>query len=162
MVNDVKNMTTDMENWDETVEEIERLLRKVSSIVFRRGREILSNFSITPPQFNALLVLIRADEKLTMGELCQHLYLASSTVTDLVDRLEASDLVRRVRDPNDRRAIRLEVQEKGEDIFKQVMAARRAYLSSVLEKEDPADRAQLRASLSDLFLLIEEEERIRD
>jgi len=42
------------------------------------------------------------------------------------------------------------------------MAARRAYLSSVLEKEDPADRAQLRASLSDLFLLIEEEERIRD
>lgn len=67
--------------------EIEFLLRKISVIVKRKGREILSHFPITPPQFTALL-LLRDEGDLTIGELSQKMYLACSTMTDLIDRME--------------------------------------------------------------------------
>lgn len=115
------------------VDELERLLRTVSSIIKRRGRDILSDFDITPPQFNALLIL-RSEGNLTIGELGERMYLACSTATDLIDRMERNGLVERVRDVNDRRVIRLHVKEKGTQMHAAVMDARKRYLSGVLEQ----------------------------
>jgi DNA-binding MarR family transcriptional regulator len=136
-----------------SVEEIERLLRHVSNIVRQRGREILSQFDITPPQFNALQALIR-NQSMTMGELCQDLFLASSTVTDLIDRMEKNDLVQRVRDEDDRRVVRLQVREKGRRVLEEVMRARRAYLASVLSALSVAECDQLRDSLKQIHDLM--------
>jgi DNA-binding MarR family transcriptional regulator len=115
------------------VDELERLLRTVSSIIKRRGRDILSNFDITPPQFNALLIL-RNHGNLTIGELGEKMYLACSTATDLIDRMERNGLVERRRDQNDRRVIRLHVKEKGMEMVQAVMAARKRYLSGILDQ----------------------------
>ena len=117
------------------VEELEFLLRKVSAIIKRRGRDILTNFKITPPQFNALLVL-RKNGNMTIGELGEAMYLACSTATDLIDRMERNGLVERSRDKNDRRVIRIHVLDKGEEILGQVMIARKKYLQEVLEHVD--------------------------
>src|ERR1700732_4475617 len=70
----------------EQVTSIESLLRHVSTVIRRRGRNILSDFSITPPQFDALLFLDEHGD-LTIGELSNKMYLAYSTTTDLVDRM---------------------------------------------------------------------------
>lgn len=115
------------------VDDLERLMRTVSSIIKRRGRDILADFDITPPQFNALLIL-RNEGKLTIGELGEKMYLACSTATDLIDRMERNGLVERMRDSNDRRVIRLQVKDKGTEMHEAVMTARKRYLSSVLEK----------------------------
>ncbi len=114
------------------VDELERLLRTVSSIIKRRGRDILSDFDITPPQFNALLILVN-NGNLTIGELGERMYLACSTATDLIDRMERNGLVARVRDANDRRVIRLHVKEKGHQMVDAVLSARKKYLSGILE-----------------------------
>lgn len=116
----------------EHVNELERLLRTVSTIIKRRGRDILSDFDITPPQFNALLILVN-NGNLTIGELGERMYLACSTATDLIDRMERNGLVARVRDENDRRVIRLHVNEKGFEMVEAVMSARKKYLSGILE-----------------------------
>jgi hypothetical protein len=68
----------------ETVSEIERYLREISNIVKRKGREILNHFPITPPQFDALLFLHNEGD-MTIGELSQKMFLACSTMTDLID-----------------------------------------------------------------------------
>lgn len=115
------------------VDDLERLLRTVSSIIKRRGRDILADFDITPPQFNALLIL-RNEGKLTIGELGEKMYLACSTATDLIDRMERNGLVERLRDSSDRRVIRLQVKDKGTEMHEAVMSARKRYLSDVLEK----------------------------
>jgi len=120
------------------VEELDRLLRTVSSVIKRRGRDILSDFDITPPQFNALLIL-RNHGNLTIGELGEKMYLACSTATDLIDRMERNGLVERVRDQNDRRVIRLHVKEKGTEMVGAVMSARIRYLSGVLEQISPEE-----------------------
>lgn len=46
---------------------------------------------------------------LTAGELAQHTGLAPASVSGLIDRLEAKWLVRRVRDPKDRRRVIVEI-----------------------------------------------------
>lgn len=140
--------------FEHEIDAIESLLRLVAGIVRQRGREILNRFDITPPQFDALLRLLRANETLTMGELCQRLFLASSTVTDLVDRMEKNELVRRARDPEDRRVVRIIVLDKGRRVHAEVMRERRAYLGSILETTAARDRERLVAALTRLHDLM--------
>lgn len=138
---------------EQDVHEIEFLLRQVALAVKKRGREILGRFEITPPQFDALLVVSR-QPGLTMGELCNRLYLASSTVTDLVDRMEKAGLVVRERDPHDRRVVRLQPTPRGQGLIQEVLRARREYLAGILEQVDREERRQLVAALGHLHRLM--------
>lgn len=141
---------------DKHVVEIEELLRNVGTILRKRGRDILSNFVVTPPQLDALLVL-REFGELTMGELCQKMYLACSTATDLIDRMERNELIERVRDTNDRRVIRLRVLPKGSSVIDEVLDARRGYLATTLAEIDVADKERLIQSLEQLNYLMTRE-----
>ncbi|HEY4553317.1 MAG TPA: MarR family transcriptional regulator, partial [Bacillaceae bacterium] len=86
----------------EVVAELEKDLRYISAIIKQKGRELLSDYSITPPQFVALQWLFEEGD-MTIGELSNKMYLACSTTTDLIDRMEKKELVVRVKDPKDRR-----------------------------------------------------------
>lgn len=110
---------------------IEKDLRYISGIIKQKGREILSNYKITPPQFIALQWLFEEGD-MTIGELSNKMYLAFSTTTDLVDRMEKNILVKRVKDPNDRRVVRIHLLEEGERIIDEVIKKRQVYLKEVL------------------------------
>ncbi|WP_026476175.1 MarR family winged helix-turn-helix transcriptional regulator [Alkaliphilus transvaalensis] len=118
--------------YEDTITELERELRHLCTVIKQKGREILTNFEITPPQFQALQYLIN-EENLTIGELSNKMYLACSTITDLVDRMEKNELVKRVRDEKDRRVVRIYVLEKGHEIINEVLDARRHYLDDLLQ-----------------------------
>ncbi|MFC7440787.1 MarR family winged helix-turn-helix transcriptional regulator [Laceyella putida] len=131
----------------ETVNEIERLLREISVIVKRKGRDILNHFPITPPQFNALLWL--SDEgDMTIGELSQKMFLACSTMTDLIDRMEKNGVVERVRDERDRRVVRIHLLEKGREIIDEVLQARRQYLAEILSHLSDEEALKMKKHLS--------------
>jgi DNA-binding MarR family transcriptional regulator len=132
------------------VEEIELLLRLIAKEVRRRGREILSDFNITPPQFDALVYLHEFGD-LTIGELSSKLYLAYSTTTDLVDRMERNQLVERVRDTSDRRVVRLHMMEKGRDLIERVLAKRREHLGKALQYVHAEDLQPLVVSLKEIY-----------
>ncbi|MFB4165412.1 MarR family winged helix-turn-helix transcriptional regulator [Alteribacillus sp. JSM 102045] len=110
---------------------IEKSLRHVSYIVKQKGREILNQFPITPPQFVALQWL-QEDGDMTIGELSNKMYLACSTTTDLVDRMENNQLVERIKDEKDRRVVQIHLLEKGESIIREVVKERQNYLQNVL------------------------------
>ncbi|ASS98645.1 MULTISPECIES: MarR family winged helix-turn-helix transcriptional regulator [Geobacillus] len=117
---------------ERTVAELEKLLRYIAANLKQRGREILTNYPITPPQFVALQWLLEEGD-LTVGELSNKMYLACSTTTDLVDRMERNGLVARVRDEHDRRVVRIHLLEKGERIIEEVIEKRQRDLAKVLE-----------------------------
>ncbi|KFL15600.1 MarR family transcriptional regulator [Geobacillus stearothermophilus] len=117
---------------EKTVAELEKLLRYIAANLKQRGREILTNYPITPPQFVALQWLLEEGD-LTVGELSNKMYLACSTTTDLVDRMERNGLVARVRDEHDRRVVRIHLLEKGERIIEEVIEKRQRDLAQVLE-----------------------------
>jgi DNA-binding MarR family transcriptional regulator len=130
----------------EHVVEIEQYLRQIAGVVRRKGRTMLEQYNITPPQFDALLILSRTGV-LTMGELSNRLYLAYSTTTDLVDRLERAGFVVRERDAEDRRVVRVRIQDKGAQLIEEVLDARRAYLADVLQCLDTEERSQILRAL---------------
>ncbi len=104
---------------DPQIEKIEKLLRRVCFYIKKKGRTILEDYDITPAQFEALQIIVNHKE-VTISELSNKLYQAPSTITDLVDRMESKDLVKRVRDSKDRRIVRIEGLEKGHNTLENV------------------------------------------
>lgn len=113
------------------VARIEKELRYVSGLVKQKGREMLNNYKITPPQFIALQWLSEEGD-MTIGELSSKMYLAFSTTTDLIDRMEKNELVKRVKDEKDRRVVRIHLLEEGKRIIDEVIKKRQVYLQDVL------------------------------
>ena len=128
------------------VEDLERVLREVAATVRQRGRRALSALGITPPQFDALIQLKRGGE-MTMGDLCARLHLASSTVTDLIDRMERAGLAQRFRDETDRRVVRLRATKRGLEVIEEVLRTRAAYLGEILGRLPEEGRRHIASAL---------------
>lgn len=126
-------------NEENCIEHIELLLRRICFKIKTKGREILSSYDITPPQFDALQKIIWC-ESLTIGELSSKLFLAPSTITDLVDRMEKNGLVERVKDEKDRRVVKVKPLEKGNKLIEDVLEQRREYVSSLLQTLDMSQK----------------------
>ena len=73
----------------------------------------LGNVGLSIAKHSALSKLSEAGEPLTLSELAERLSCVRSNITQLVDRLEADGLVRRVADPDDRRSVRAELTDLG-------------------------------------------------
>lgn len=110
---------------------MEKELRYISGIIKQKGREILNSYTITPPQFIALQWLFEHGD-MTIGDLSNKMFLAFSTTTDLVDRMEKNDLVMRIREEQDRRVVRIKLLKEGERIIEEVIQKRQEYLETVL------------------------------
>ncbi len=124
---------------DPQIERIEKLLRRVCFYIKKKGRTILEDYDITPAQFEALQIIIYHNE-VTISELSNKLYQAPSTITDLVDRMESKDLVKRVRDSKDRRIVRIKGLEKGHNILEAVIMERCKFLDYSLENVSKEDK----------------------
>jgi len=133
----------------EDVAFIEKELRHISGIIKQKGRQILNSYTITPPQFVALQWLYELGD-MTIGELSNKMYLAFSTTTDLIDRMEKNELVQRVRDEQDRRVVRIHLLEEGERIIQEVIEKRQQYLEEVLKQFEPEQVANLSTLLEKL------------
>ncbi len=135
----------------EDVAFIEKELRHISGIIKQKGRQILNSYTITPPQFVALQWLYELGD-MTIGELSNKMYLAFSTTTDLIDRMEKNELVQRVRDEQDRRVVRIHLLDEGERIIQEVIQKRQQYLEEVLKQFEPTEVANLSTLLEKLHL----------
>lgn len=140
----------------EKVETIEYDLRKISGIVKQKGREILNNFPITPPQFVALQWL-NEEGDMTIGDLSNKMYLAFSTTTDLIDRMEKNELVERIRDQKDRRVVRIHLLVKGRKIIEDVLERRKDYLQSILSEMNEHEIDLIAKSLNMLFAAMDKD-----
>jgi len=138
-----------------TVAAIEKDLRYISGIIKQKGREILNNYGITPPQFVAMQWLFEEGD-MTIGELSNKMYLAFSTTTDLIDRLEKNRLVKRTKDEKDRRVVRVHLLEEGVRIIDEVIKKRQQYLAGLLVKFEPEEREELQQYLQKLHRYMKE------
>jgi DNA-binding MarR family transcriptional regulator len=99
------------------IEEIVRSLRLVRSVHARHSRELMRDFRITGTQLGVMRTLGRY-RRISMGELSRRMYLHISTVSSIVDRLEAGGHLTRERSSGDRRVVFLELTARGREIVK--------------------------------------------
>lgn len=75
-------------------------------------KPMLDDMGLTYPQYLAMLVLWESDG-VTVSELGERLHLDSGTLTPLLKRLEAADLVTRLRDVQDERRVLIRLTAAG-------------------------------------------------
>ncbi len=134
---------------EKLIAELEKDLRYISVILKQKGRELLADYAITPPQFTGLQWLFEEGD-MTIGELSTKMFLACSTTTDLIDRMEKKELVERIKDPKDRRVVRIHLLKKGEIIINEVIQKRQEYLQDVFGGFSEQDAMALKDSLATL------------
>ena len=114
-----------------------------------KSAETLAPWDITPAHLRALRTLARYGT-MRLSELSDRLQIAPRTATEVVDALQARNLVGRRADPADRRAILVEVTERGTGVLAEVRATRGTEAGRIFGRLDPADRAELARILSKL------------
>lgn len=139
-----------------TVNIIEKQLRYIAAVIKDKGREALKEYDLTPPQFVALQWL-SDEESMTIGELSTRMYLAFSTTTDLIDRMESKSLVKRTRDDQDKRVVRIQLLPKGERIIDTVIKKRQAYLAEKLTSLSGEELLSLQDGLDEIYRQLEQE-----
>lgn len=87
-------------------------LYSASLAMNRVYRGLLKDLGLTYPQYLVMLVLWEQDGQ-TVSSIGQRLYLDSATLTPLLKRLEALQLVSRQRDPSDERQVIISLTGQG-------------------------------------------------
>lgn len=100
-------------------------LMQAAHAVENRLEEALAKVDLSGARLAALTHLVEADEPVPLGELASQCACVRSNITQLVDRLEADKLVRRVDDPVDRRSLRAEITPLGRE--RQAAGARKVH-----------------------------------
>jgi len=91
------------------------------------------------------------------GELSAELEVSSGAMTNRLDRLEEAGLIRRVRDPGDRRGVKIELTDAGRQAWTDstsAQARKEALVAAALSKKE---QAQLNTLLRKLMLAFETE-----
>lgn len=104
---------------------------------------------LTLTQLSALATVGRFGP-ITLGDLAGVEQLSPPSVTKIVGKLEAADLVTRTVDPADRRVSRVATTPAGEHYLDEVRHRREAWLADRLTQLDPRDLARL-ADVIDLL-----------
>ncbi|MCF3123618.1 MarR family transcriptional regulator [Streptomyces arenae] len=127
-------------------EQLLRLTRRLHRIQKRH----LEPVGVTPAQSRLLRTLAHYEAPPRMADLAQRLEVVPRAVTSLVDGLESGGLVRRVPDPSNRRVIRIELTDAGQDALKKLRSARRAAAEDILAPLTAEQREVLGGLLSAL------------
>lgn len=120
----------------------------VARRIRRSHMSALEPFGLNPSQSRALHVLAREQESMRLRDLAEHLRIVARSATDIVDSLEAAQLVTRQPDPSDRRAVLVTLTDTGRALLDRIDDARRQVSSEMFDGLEPAERVELNRLLA--------------
>lgn len=120
----------------------------VAGMIQDRLETALEPTGLSLAKLGALKHLAESNEPLALGQLAERIACVKSNVTQLVDRLEADQLVRRVPDPSDRRSVRAEITTEGLAKYEAGIKAVQFAEAELVSDLELQDRTQLQDLLS--------------
>ncbi len=112
-----------------------------------RLEKALAGVKLSGAKHAALCTLVTRDQPMSLSELAEKLTCVRSNVTQLVDRLEADGLVKRIDDPADRRAVCAEVTRLGRERYAAGAKVVKAVLQDVEKELSAVDLKVLKRAL---------------
>jgi DNA-binding MarR family transcriptional regulator len=125
---------------------IGKLLSRVKMEMHEALEQELAPFDITAAQF-VILVNLASCEVNSASQLCKGVSYDPGAMTRMLDRLERKGLVRRVRCPNDRRKVILEMTAEGKAVYPKLAASYVGILNRFLRGFTKAEARELEALL---------------
>jgi DNA-binding MarR family transcriptional regulator len=99
-------------------------IMRAQQILIAKVDEALKPFDLTFARYEALVLLYFSRHgELPMGKMGDRLMLHPTSVTNIVDRLEHQDLVRRIPHPTDRRTVLAQITEDGRQVVEKATEA---------------------------------------
>jgi DNA-binding MarR family transcriptional regulator len=111
--------------------DIAMTLRGAYLTMHRQAEGEFARYAVTADQFVVLAALIDGTV-LPQSEVCRRTYSDPNTMGAMLTLMETRGLVRRMRDPDDRRTRKVKLTPKGKRIFARVFAGREAVRDRML------------------------------
>lgn len=122
------------------------MISQVARLLRRSFDERARGIGVTRPQWQ-VLSLLTLNEGINQGGLAEILEVEPITLGRMIDRLQDADLVERRADPADRRAWRLHITPKGNELLTTLRPFAHETFELALEGIDSASRDALMAML---------------
>lgn len=113
--------------------ELDKILRDINKCLVEYTKNSLKENGLTMPRFLVLWHITKY-EPVNMSVLHEKMYMANSTLTVIVDKLVEEELVKRYRNPEDRREVLLELTKKGNDLLLEMLNIRQSFLEKSLKE----------------------------
>jgi len=140
--------------WLDAAAEIVNALRRIVRALELYSQEVRKTFGLTGPQLWAMKTLHRQGP-LTMTDLASALAVQPSTLSLLINRLQSRGLVRKLRQRDDRRVVKLRLTQEGARLAAKAPSAAQGRLLHGLRGLPPARLRTMRRVLSDLVDMME-------
>ena len=135
-------------------EEVWEALHEVYTLISDRLEAVLAPFGLALVEYRALRCCSSGPVRAT--DLTRRLGLTPSGGTELIDRLERRQLVRRSENATDRRSVLVVLTPDGHRLVGSARAARRAYLRRLARAMPPERQARLKSELDALRIAVRE------
>jgi DNA-binding MarR family transcriptional regulator len=144
-------------NLDLTVEGIVDRIGGIDRRIRMMHEETLDQLGLNMSDWHVLTSLHWAGEpyRRKAGELARHADLTSGAMTSRLDALEKEGLVRRLRDPGDRRSVLVELTKKGRDKHEQGMGIQATKETLLAEALTDREKEELNTLLRRVMLTLE-------
>lgn len=109
--------------------------------VFQNGKA--ANSDLTPSQIKSLFAFKEDDNEYPIGELGRNARVKSSTITDMIDRLEKEGIAERLKDHGDRRVVKVRLTARGREIKKQFALRMRSGMEQAFSKLSKEEKKAL-------------------
>jgi len=143
---------------DLTVEGIVERVQGINRRIKRMHDETLDQLGLTMSDWHVLTALRWGGEphRRKAGELARRADLTSGAMTSRLDALEREGLVRRLRDPDDRRSVLVELTDKGREKHEQTMGIQGKKEALLAEALTDREKDQLNGLLRRVMLTLED------
>ncbi|MBW1711113.1 MAG: MarR family transcriptional regulator [Deltaproteobacteria bacterium] len=125
------------------------LIARTHRVLKKRLTIFLSEYDLTMRQYSLLSILFE-DDGLPARELVVKLFSDSSTIMDIIDRLEEKRLVRREADPQDRRVNSIFLTEKAKKMLPMIRSETDKYEQAIHRRLLPQEIEALKTGLTKL------------
>ena len=150
----VESIREELPQLDLDVEAIVDRIRGLARRLRRDHDETLREFGLNWGEFGLLGMLKRVGPpyRSSPGQLAKFGDLSSGAMTNRLDRLEERGLIRRLPDPTDRRALQVELTQRGTEVYLQAVDAQAGKEQHVTSALTAAEKRQLNDLLRKLML----------
>jgi DNA-binding MarR family transcriptional regulator len=144
---------------DLDIEAAVQRIQWINKLIGRQMDETLAEYELSHGEWHVLRDLALEDppHRSSPGQLAKHQGLSSGAMTNRLDQLEKARLVRRLPDREDRRAVQVELTDKGHKLWTDWITAQASKEASLASALDDRELAQLNRLLRKVLAGLEEE-----
>lgn len=140
-----KDLMAKVTEIEEHMVEVRNLFVQIFNKMVRGSRRI-NDMPVTLSQMKALTAF-HEDREYSMTELSKNALVKMPSMTEMVDRLEAEGVLKRVRDTQDRRVVKVGLTDLGREIHARFVGRRREEMGSLFGKLSSRDQDELLVGL---------------